>query len=901
MTIDKTDPRITALILGELPGADRAAIERAVNADAELCAEADALRAVAAQLAHELNAEASPALTAAQRAAIENGAGEDRDEAARPPLPFARFASLARSRLFWGWAGASGLAAMLIAGFFLPSLTRARRSATRDDSMAVASGSEHRGAAELRRSTRGGYSTTDSSASDSLVGGMDRGIDGASTPQTTPTESGSNDFFLDTLTRASGESLLSEIEAEGRPARQDGRLAYRIAPEVGFESRSERIILREQAPVVVGGHVVGDEATSDLGLVAARGAPVEANSGEAYAPIVHSPFVVPDGEAALSTFSIDVDTASYSNVRRFLKEGQLPPPEAVRVEEMINYFAYDYAPPAVDSPDPFAANVEVHPCPWRPEHRLVRIGLKGKEVPRDDRPPTNLVFLIDVSGSMDTADKLPLVKRGLEMLVENLSVDDRVAMVVYAGSSGLVLDSTPVFQRQVILDAIDRLDAGGSTNGGEGIELAYKVAAEHFIPGGTNRVVLATDGDFNVGVTDRDELIRLIEEKARTGVFLSALGFGTGNLKDATLEQLADKGNGVYAYIDTLDEARKVLVEGLSGTLVTIAKDVKIQVEFNPALVQSYRLVGYENRMLVAADFANDAKDAGEIGAGHTVTALYEVVPTSAARPGAGGDGDANDLALGVQMNELGQVAADESVEDAEAFGGQAREGAETGDVAVPPADSRRARSADADTDADRREQQRDAAAVGPEADGEDRDVSAGDAGLEAESTEPAAHVAAATGLPAVEALRYQSPPALTDAALASGELLTLRLRYKDPEGESSRLLEFPIVDPDSALPVDARGGAMAKGGTATESAREPSDDFRFAAAVAAFGMILRDSPHKGAATFGTILDWATPAVADARGFHEGNAQRADEYRAQFIQLVQKAKAIEEARLGGMR
>ena len=463
----------------------------------------------------------------------------------------------------------------------------------------------------------------------------------------------------------------------------------------------------------------------------------------------------------LSTFSIDVDTASYSNVRRFLTQNMLPPADAVRVEEMINYFPYGYTPPTADAKAPFAAHIEVGPCPWQPRNRLVRIGLKGREINAEQRPPSNLVFLIDVSGSMEPENKLPLVKRGLRMLVERLTENDRVAIVVYAGSTGTALPSTTGDQKATILGAIDGLGAGGSTNGAGGIEAAYQVAVRHFIPKGVNRVILCTDGDFNVGITDPAALVRLIEQKAKTGVFLSILGFGMGNLKDATMEKLADKGNGNYAHVDTLAEARKVLVEQMSGTLVTIAKDVKVQVEFNPAVVSSYRLVGYENRLLAKEDFNDDTKDAGEIGAGHTVTALYEVVPVVPSTPAPG-------------------------------------------------------------------------------------------------------------GRPAVDPLKYQKPPpppATVPADGASGELLTVKLRYKAPEGQSSWMLQFPVTDT----------------GAGAEAA---SDDYRFAAAVAAFGMLLRDSPHKGSATFDDVLDLAQGAI----GRDEGG------YRVQFLDLVRKARELKEGR-----
>lgn len=351
-------------------------------------------------------------------------------------------------------------------------------------------------------------------------------------------------------------------------------------------------------------------------------------SRERYAKVAEQPFRrVRD--VPLSTFSIDVDTAAYANVRRFLSEGQLPPVDAVRVEELVNYFHYDYPAPGPDAP--VAITSDVSACPWNDAHQLVLIGLRGRPLPVTAPPARNLVFLIDVSGSMAEPDKLPLVQSALRLLADTLTSDDRVSIVVYAGASGLVLPPTSGADRRAIHTAIDRLQAGGSTNGGEGITLAYATAREHFRPGAVNRVILATDGDFNVGLTSESALTQLIERERESGVFLSVLGVGTGNLQDATMEMLADKGNGNYAYLDSLQEARRVLVKEAGGTLVTVAKDVKIQVEFNPRLVQSYRLIGYENRLLETEDFANDRKDAGELGAGHSVTALYEIVPAGAA------------------------------------------------------------------------------------------------------------------------------------------------------------------------------------------------------------------------------------------------------------------------------
>jgi len=347
---------------------------------------------------------------------------------------------------------------------------------------------------------------------------------------------------------------------------------------------------------------------------------------EAYDHISDNPFLSVS-QNPLSTFSVDVDTASYANIRRFLREGRMPPKDAVRIEEMINYFDYSYPPAEGDAP--FSVHTEVSGCPWRPEHRLVRIGLKGREIPEKERSPGNFVFLLDVSGSMSSSNKLPLLRRAMKLLVGKLGEKDRVAITVYAGASGLVLPSTPCSgeNKAKILDSLERLRSGGSTHGSEGIQLAYQTAKENFIRGGINRIILATDGDFNVGITNQGDLVRLIQEKAETGIFLTVLGFGTGNLKDSTMEKLADKGNGNYGYIDTIMEARKMLVEEMGATLITIAKDVKIQVEFNPTQVSAYRLIGYENRRLRAEDFNDDKKDAGEIGAGHTVTALYEVIP----------------------------------------------------------------------------------------------------------------------------------------------------------------------------------------------------------------------------------------------------------------------------------
>ena len=348
---------------------------------------------------------------------------------------------------------------------------------------------------------------------------------------------------------------------------------------------------------------------------------------EEYDRIYDNPFKLVKN-SPLSTFSIDVDAASYSNIRRFINDGQLPPKDAVRIEELINYFTYDYPQPQGNRP--FSISTEVSESPWNSNHQLVHIGLQGKKIEVENLPPSNLVFLLDVSGSMNNPDKLPLLKSAFRLLVNELTEKDRVAIVVYAGAAGLVLPSTPGNEKDKILAAIDSLEAGGSTAGGEGIKLAYEEAKNNLIKSGNNRIILATDGDFNVGVSSDADLVRLIEEKRNQGIFLTVLGFGTGNFKDTKMEKLSNTGNGNYAYIDSILEAKKVLVNEMGATLLTIAKDVKIQVEFNPAKVQAYRLIGYENRLLQDQDFNDDTKDAGELGAGHSVTALYEIIPVGA-------------------------------------------------------------------------------------------------------------------------------------------------------------------------------------------------------------------------------------------------------------------------------
>jgi Ca-activated chloride channel family protein len=411
--------------------------------------------------------------------------------------------------------------------------------------------------------------------------------------------------------------ILSEVVVTGAVAQSARRERRQWAPLAAAKAAVP-------ANIALRGRSILDSAAPGKPGVAMSADTTAGWNTEGYDVIVENPFLTA-AAAPRSTFSIDVDHASYSNVRRFLRQGQRPPRDAVRLEELINYFPYDL--PSPQGEDPVSITTEVAAAPWNPTHQLVRIGLRGRPIAVDALPPNNLVFLIDVSGSMQSEDKLPLLKSAFRLLVNELRPQDRVALVVYAGNAGVVLAPTSGSQKDSILDAIDRLEAGGSTAGGAGIRLAYDVAREHFMPNGNNRVILATDGDFNVGVSSDAELVQLIEQRREQGTYLTVLGFGTGNVKDSKMEKLADKGNGNYAYVDNIMEARKVLVTEMGATLLTIAKDVKLQIEFNPTRVGAYRLLGYENRMLRDEDFKDDTKDAGELGSGHTVTALYELIP----------------------------------------------------------------------------------------------------------------------------------------------------------------------------------------------------------------------------------------------------------------------------------
>ncbi|HEX4606856.1 MAG TPA: VWA domain-containing protein [Urbifossiella sp.] len=483
------------------------------------------------------------------------------------------------------------------------------------------------------------------------------------------------------------------------------------------------------------------KAVAPNGPVAKGGEGEPAGSGEQYPKYVENDFRSPKA-APLSTFSADVNTASYSNARRFLlDQRQLPPKDAVFLAEFVNYFPYAYAKPKGD--DPVALDLGIGPCPWNPKHHLVRVGVQARQLDPAAMPPRNLVFLVDTSGSMDAPNRLPLVVRSLNLLIDGLTPQDTVSLVTYAGTAGVALPPTRGGEKEAIRAAVNGLTSGGSTNGAGGITVAYDLAVRSFVPNGVNRVILCTDGDFNVGVSNHGDLVRMVEERRRTGVFLTVLGFGMGNYKDAMLKDLANHGNGHHAYIDSLEEARKVFVEQ-GGALVVVAKDVKFQVEFNPARVGAYRLLGYENRLLRDEDFKNDTVDAGEMGSGHQVTVLYEVVPA------------------GVPVN-----------------------------------------------------------------------------------------------VPGVDPLRYQAPPG---PAAASDEWLTVKMRYKAPDGDVSKEFARPLA-----------GDAFRA---------DQSADFRWAASVAAFAQLLRDSPHKGLSSYAGVLEEATAVVGEDPNGH----------RRGFLELVRRAR-----------
>lgn len=523
----------------------------------------------------------------------------------------------------------------------------------------------------------------------------------------------------------------------------DGKVYTGNAASVDPQSIASIKILKDKSATAV----YGSRGANGVVVITTKTGNFQAPENlEEYTPIKENSFKLVSKEP-LSTFSLDVDAASYSNVRRMINDGHLPDADAVRIEEMVNYFSYDYAQPK--GSDPVKMTVDATSCPWMPQNQLVRIGVKAKEIPSENLPASNFVFLLDVSGSMNEADKLPLVKSSIKLLVNNLREKDRVAIVVYAGAAGVALESTQGSYKQKILEAVDNLSAGGSTAGGAGIQLAYQIAEKNFMKDGNNRIILCTDGDFNVGVSSNSDLENLITNKRKSGVFLTVLGYGMGNYKDAKLETLADKGNGNHAYIDNLQEANKVLVNEFGSTMYTVAKDVKIQVEFNPRFVSAYRLIGYENRLLNDEDFNDDTKDAGELGSGHTVTALYEVIPAG---------------------------------------------------IKNPYSD--------------------------------------------------------------IDPLKYQTAKQRDVALNNSTELMTVKLRYKEPDGDASKKIEVPVM---------------------ANSAKTANDsDLNFQMAVAMFGQLLRHSGYKGKSTYDDVLALA----------NKGYGEDKNGYRHEFVRLVESVKQL---------
>jgi Ca-activated chloride channel family protein len=731
------DPRLTAYALGEVEGNERAEIEVALAGDAELRAGVEAIRATVAQLEGALAAEPLPAVPELKKT-VNVKAGARPGWGVLVRFPQAYFV-------------VSGLAAACFMVFVMlrePDAKHVVAATERKVYTVVNFPALEEVVADTERRPHDGRPASEMSSKEVTF----QMPVSPQAPVVTTEVLGKNLSLL----ALSAEKAKIVSDAQRTPRFWgNGARGRALTLSAGPNFRKSIGVVTTTAGVIGGAELRHD------GIAAGRSrGRDERVSTENYAYRKDSDFLSA-AENPLSTFAADVDTASYANVRRMLRAGQKPPADAVRVEELVNYFPYRYAAPnaggglrgggtpptgfGAEKPA-FAAALEVAEAPWAAGHRLVRIGLKAREVTASERGAANLVFLVDVSGSMNSPERLPLVKESLRLLVNRLRPDDRVAIVTYAGASGLALASTPVGQAREIVAAIEAMTPGGSTNGGMGIQLAYDIAKANFVAGGVNRVILCTDGDFNVGVTGEGELVRLVQEKAKSGVFLTVLGFGMGNLKDGMLEAIADKGNGSYGYIDSRREAEKLLGAQVNGTLTTVAKDVKLQVEFNPARVASYRLIGYENRLLANSDFNNDKVDAGEIGAGHTMTALYEIVPAGTVA-----------LALGAGLDEL----------------------------------------------------------------------------------------------------KYSRKPVTVPLASASTELLTVKVRYKEPDGDVSRKLEFALTDSGARF-ADASG------------------DFKFASAVAAFGMVLRDSPHKGTATLSDVATWAEAGAADDPGG----------YRGEFVELA---------------
>jgi Ca-activated chloride channel family protein len=538
-----------------------------------------------------------------------------------------------------------------------------------------------------------------------------------------------------TVTMADDTQELSEVVVVKEKSSLANRLFGKVSGLNGKRNKKKSSVT-QQYPIVSNGMPSKKSDITDV---------ITGNTEE-YDGIVENNFAKPQ-DTPLSTFSIDVDAASYTNTRRFINNGQMPYPSAVRIEEFVNYFTYDYPNPT--EKNPFSVVTEVANAPWNPQHKLVHIGLQGKKIDYNELAPSNLVFLLDVSGSMEDSNKLPLLRSSLKLLLNQLNENDKVSIVVYAGAAGLVLPPTPATRKEDIIAALNNLQAGGSTAGGQGIKLAYDIAKKAFIKNGNNRIILATDGDFNVGTSSTSELVDTVKKRASDGVFLTICGFGMGNYKDGRMEQISNSGNGNYYYIDNIKEAEKVFVKEMRATLFTIAKDVKLQVEFNPNEVQAYRLIGYENRVMAAEDFNDDTKDAGELGAGHTVTALYEIIP------------------VGVKSEFIKNV----------------------------------------------------------------------------------------------DKLKYQKQR--NTRASNSGELLTVKLRYKKPDGDKSILLSTVVENNDKQW-------------------QKSSDNFRFSAAVVEFGMLLRNSNFKSDANYKQVINLAKGAKGSDK---EG-------YRSEFVQLVKSCKAM---------
>ena len=573
---------------------------------------------------------------------------------------------------------------------------------------------------------------------------------------TNATISDHNGSFSIDVTNERSVLLISYVGYETKHFKLKGKDLSNLVINLNQAAELEEVVIKRKSLFKLGSPIFSESTGISGGIVNASAHQGYDNSTayqtEDYDLIQENKFHRAVDEP-VSTFSIDVDAASYSNMRRFINNGQKPPKDAIRIEEMINYFKYEYPEP--NGEDPFSVQMEFGENPWNKNHKLLHIGIQGKQIPSKNLPASNLVFLIDVSGSMQAPNKLQLLKSSLKMLVNNLREQDKVSLVVYAGAAGVVLEPTSGIEKQRIKDAIDELEAGGSTSGAAGIKLAYKTASKHFIEGGNNRVLLATDGDFNLGVSSDAELSRMIEKERESNVFLTVLGFGMGNYKDNKMQKLANLGNGNHAYIDNISEARKVLVSEFGGTMYTIAKDVKLQVEFNPKTVAAYRLIGYENRLLERQDFNDDKKDAGELGSGHTVTAIYEIIP------------------IGAKSDFLVEV----------------------------------------------------------------------------------------------DDLKYQeSRP--TKTAKNSDELMHLKLRYKTPDQNDSKLLEFPVR-------ADAKDFALS------------SNNFQWSACVAEFGMLLRESAFKGDSNYQDLIDLANKSIGkDLNG-----------YRAEMIRLMQFMMDLESTEL----